>query len=178
MGNTDKIEYIDMATLGNAADFGNLQVAGDNYGGASNDTRALFAGGYTGSGVISTVLIATPQATADDYGDLIDTDTWGCTGLADATRAVFGGGNDGSDIDTIQYMAIASTGTAYDFGDLVSGVARNKGACANSTRGVFAGGYSNAVMDVITIQTTSTVTDFGDLIDSISDYGGISGMNA
>ena len=57
-------------------------------------------------------------------------------GVADATRAVFGGGIGGSTTNTIEYFTIATLGNATDFGDLLLAVARNT-ACSDTTRGVF-----------------------------------------
>jgi hypothetical protein len=42
------IDYITVATTGNATDFGDLTVARYFLAGASNATRGVFAGGYTG----------------------------------------------------------------------------------------------------------------------------------
>jgi hypothetical protein len=64
------IDYITIATTGNATDFGDLTVARYFLGGASNATRGVFAGGSTGSvqNVIDYVTIAT-TGNATDFGD-------------------------------------------------------------------------------------------------------------
>jgi hypothetical protein len=41
------MDYITIATTGNAVDFGDLTVARHNLAGVSNATRGVFGGGYT-----------------------------------------------------------------------------------------------------------------------------------
>jgi len=74
------IDYVTIATLGNATDFGNLTVARTLAGGASNNTRAAFSGGSTPSysNVIDYVTIGS-TGNATDFGDL-PTATTGPTG--------------------------------------------------------------------------------------------------
>ena len=40
---------------------------------------------------------------------------------SDGSRGVFGGGNDGNDVNTIEYITIATPGNATDFGDMTQG---------------------------------------------------------
>ena len=76
----DNIEYITMATTGNAVDFGDLDAAmsGCNSTGTSNGTRGIIAGGYsTGWALIDVINYVTIQSTGNsqDFGDL-STATW------------------------------------------------------------------------------------------------------
>ncbi len=67
------IEYITMATKGNATDFGDLNYSNrQEGGGASSSTRGLFMGGYSPSSVntIDYVEIMT-TGNASDFGDLV-----------------------------------------------------------------------------------------------------------
>ena len=84
------------------------------------------------------------------------------------------GGKTPSNINTIQYITIASTGNATDFGDLT--VARAlPGGASNSTRGIFAGGEAPSIsniIDYITIASTGNGADFGDLTISVARHGG------
>jgi len=71
----------------------------------------------------------------------------------------------GTVYNTVQYVSIQSMGNAIDFGD-ASTTIRNNGALASSTRALSAGGANpstTAVIDLFTIATTSSATDFGDL---------------
>ena len=46
----------------------------------------------------------------------------------DATRGIWGGGDNGSNLNTIDYVTIATTGNASDFGDLTVARHRTNGA--------------------------------------------------
>jgi hypothetical protein len=169
------IDYVTIATLGNAADFGDLTVGRYTVAGASSTTRALFAGGYFYDGfdnffnVIDYVTIAT-LGNATDFGDLTN-NVCSAAGASSTTRALFAGGyNEGdgySDIffNVIDYVTIATLGNAADFGDLT--VSRDTEAGASSKiRAIFAGGYDLNflnVIDYVTIATLGNAADFGDL---------------
>ena len=85
----------------------------------------------------------------------------------DPQKALFGGGNSGGAINTIQTIQIDTTGNSTDFGDL--SVARaSLAACSSLTRGVFGGGQGGApsyllqnVLDYVTFSTSGNATDFG-----------------
>ena len=64
------------------------------------------------------------------------------TTLAPSEIGIFGGGDDGSEFNVIDYITIDTTGNATDFGDLNTG-REGTGACSNGTddRGIFAGGH-------------------------------------
>ena len=174
------IDYITIASTGNATDFGDLSQARRGNAGLASNTRGVIAGGYTGSYVntIDYVTIAT-TGNATDFGDLT-VGRYNPAGCSSPTRGLVMGGNAGAaDLNVIDYITIATTGNAIDFGDLT--VARN-GACASSSiRGVLAGGYSSNVIDYVTIASLGNATDFGDstLIRHIpagasSGHGGLS----
>ena len=70
------IDFVTIATTGNASDFGDLTVAssGKNAGSSSDQIRGIFAGGRTGAGAseINTIDFVTIAATghASDFGDM------------------------------------------------------------------------------------------------------------
>ena len=66
------IEYVTIATLGNAQDFGDLTGANENIRGTSNKVRGVFAGGYQ-PGFTNTMQYITISSTgnAQDFGDLM-----------------------------------------------------------------------------------------------------------
>jgi len=72
-GYDNTLDYITMATTGNAADFGDLSVARYGAGLGSNNTRGVIAGGYNS---VTTYLNAIEYITVDslgngaDFGDL------------------------------------------------------------------------------------------------------------
>ena len=55
---------------------------------------------------------------------------------SNSTRGVFAGGSDPGNLNTIDFVTIASTGDATDFGDLITKRAKHKG-CGSSIRGLY-----------------------------------------
>jgi hypothetical protein len=178
------IDYITMASVGNATDFGDATADDSGGGGFSNATRGGRGGGFTGtsnpfaSNIIDYVTIAT-TGNASDFGDLSSV-RYGISGLSSSTRGIFGGGAiyTGSTVYTnvIEYITIASTGNATDFGDLLA-AGDNMSGASSATRGVFMGGVVSApnpqnVMQYITIASTGNAQDFGDLATAIKTAGG------
>tara|TARA_Y100000356_G_scaffold117374_1_gene107579 strand:+ start:240 stop:2252 length:2013 start_codon:yes stop_codon:yes gene_type:complete len=164
------IEYVTMASTGDAVDFGDLTGATKQNSSTSSSTRGLSAGGSRSSGdvnVIDFITIAS-AGNATDFGDLGDPrDTQAA--LASSTRAVFSGDRQASASNQIEYVTIASTGNATDFGDLTTTAYQHSGA-ESSTRGIFIGGVRagsiSNIVDFITIGSTGNATDFGDLTEA------------
>jgi len=117
---SDTIEYITIATTGNATDFGNLTAIKTRVASCSNDTRGIFAGAKSPSysNVIEYITIAT-TGNATDFGDLT-TATGTMGSCSDGTKGVFGGGDTGYGVpvNVVEYITIATTGNTTDFGDL------------------------------------------------------------
>ena len=162
---TNIIDYITIASTGDATNFGDLTQARQQAAGISNSTRAVLAGGYFPStfNVIDYVTIAT-TGDATDYGDLIQGLYASATG-ASPVRGVIAGSNSGGAENSISYLTIATTGNAKDFGDLSESRFRLSG-CSNSTRAVFGGGITPSntqTIEFITISTSGNGQDFGDL---------------
>ena len=115
------IDYITIASPGNATDFGDLTDSVYRNQGCSSETRGIFAGGQSPrTNVIEYITIAT-TGNATDFGDLdSEIDTGSAT--SNNTRGIFAGGNtDGGVTNKIQYITIDTTGNASDFGDLTHG---------------------------------------------------------
>jgi hypothetical protein len=70
--NSNIIDYVTIATTGNATDFGDLTVARYYISATSSSINGVFAGGYTGaySNIIDYVTIAS-TGNALDFGDLL-----------------------------------------------------------------------------------------------------------
>ena len=163
IGDVNTMDYIIIATLGNAVDFGDLTVARRALDGVSSDVRGVFGGGENGSrlNVMDYITIAT-AGNATDFGDLTVARRNVGGVSSDAGRGVFGGGYGSTYENTMDYITIATTGNATDFGNLT--VARTSpSGCNSDVRGVISGGNGSNVMDYITIATTGNATDFGDL---------------
>ena len=158
------IEYIDIASTGNTAMFGDLSVARSYVGSTASSTRAVHAGGYTGvhQDVIDFVLFST-KGIATDFGNLLSGIS-SPSGSGSNTRGIFAGSTPRSNV--IQYITIASAGNATDFGDMTVSV-QDRMSASSTTRSVMAGGYEASddvnVIDYITIASTGNATDFGDL---------------
>ena len=173
----DTIDYITIATTGNATDFGNLSQARYGLGAMANKTRTLFAGGSTGGGGNQTTIDFITPATlgnATDFGDISNdtTKTYGVMCLSSETRGIIGGGESGYS-NRIDYVTIASAGNSTTFGTLDDG--KQGATTSDGTRGVFMGGEGRTpTMDYITIASTGNATDFGDL--RVTLYGGSHGL--
>ena len=180
-GVINTIEYVTVAALGDAVDFGDLTVARRHAGPAGNHTRGIWAGGETaGSNTITNVMDYVTFAStgnAADFGD--NGGTRGAGGCGSPTRAIWGGGQTGpTGIDVIDYAAFATTGNTTDFGNLTQARA-NLAGCSNTTRAVWAGGSNPTpaqynIIDYATIATTGNAVDFGDLITTVYSISGCS----
>ena len=88
------LQYITIATTGNAVDFGNLTIpmgGGSSSGTQSNHIRGVFAGASTPSNVnnIEYVTIAS-SGNGFDFGDL-SSDSWNQTGACSNSHGGLGG---------------------------------------------------------------------------------------
>ena len=120
-GTVNTIDFVTIATLGDATDFGDLSAIRSHPGGASNATRGLFCGGYVPGNLdtIDFITIAT-LGNAVDFGNFIASGN-GLAGVASPTRAVFGGAHP-SPYNNYGFVEFATTGNAQDFGDLSGNV--------------------------------------------------------
>lgn len=172
---TNVIDYINIASTGNATDFGDQTAAAESNGGASSSTRGLSAGGEIAGGaprsnIIEYITIAS-TGNAIDFGDLAAGSYW-LAGTSNETRALLGSGTESSGVmsQRMTYVTIASTGNATDFGNLVTSnnYTRGLGSASSSTRALFAGaaggsGQYQADIEYYTIATTGTSETFGNL---------------
>jgi hypothetical protein len=162
------IDYINIASTGNATDFGDLTYA-RTLAGCGSSTRGLFGSGFPASyNVIDYVTIAT-TGNATDFGDLFVART-DLTSCSNSTRGIWAGGyTDPPEVfqNVIDYVTIATTGNATDFGDLTSGRVLRADGCSSTTRAVFTGGDNlsgtRRTIDYVTIATTGNATSFGQL---------------
>ena len=178
---SDTIDYISISTLGNAQDFGNLSQARWTGGSAASSTRAVAAGGETGS-IVNTIDFGTFASTGNfsDFGDLATGMGQGVGGASSSTRGVFFGGGAPSKSNVIQYISIASEGNSVDYGDLsYTADAQTEGICGSPIRGIAAGGNTGSKINnisYITLTTLGNAVDFGDLTLARGTAG--SGSNA
>jgi hypothetical protein len=172
------IEKIEIATLGDATDFGDL-----SYGrlmkdvACSSTTRALFGGGYiVGSGDSNAIDFVTISSGggANDFGNLNVATLRDGGKACNSTRGIWASGQivPLGTINTIQFVTMATTGDASDFGDLTKD-RRDAYGVQNSTRAVFAGQETKIpadavvnILDFITMATTGNAQDFGDMFEA------------
>ena len=173
------MEYITIATLGNASNFGDTTVAAGTRGSCSSPTRGVIAGGYVGPNRTNVIDYVTFASTGDalDFGDLTLEASNMC-GCSSSIRGIFHPGQTPTILNTIEFITIASLGNATDFGDLTE-ARTNANSCSSLARGVFAGGTNPTpsvvnTIDYITIATTGDAVDYGDLDNVRQTFGACS----
>ena len=179
------VDYIEMNTLGNALDFGDLSMMSPQYaGGTMSPVRAVYFGG-TATNVPKSEKIDffnfASKGNSVTFGVLSSGGgTHNGTQPSSNTRGVIAGPSQPERIKYIEYITIASEGNSVHFGDLT--LERNgSGSGGGGTRGFWAGGtgvspsytYVN-IIDFITISTTGNAEDFGDIVSRSSGYSGCS----
>ena len=165
------IEYVTIATQGNALNFGDRTVIGRSPTAVSSETRVCMAGG--GSTYTNIIDFITTSTTGDatNFGDLGDPRTGFSNSMQSTTRGIFAGGYQAPSpfpaVNTLEYITMASAGDATNFGDMTSaGTNSYGGSMSSNTRGVTALGNSPGATNIInyvTIATTGDAIDFGDM---------------
>ena len=123
------MDYVTIATPGNATDFGDFTVSARSRDAVSNKTRGVWGGGHGALNTMDYITIATP-GNSTDFGDLTETknNTASCS---DGTKGLCGGGQPSGFSNVIDYVTISTIGNATDFGDLT--VAGSEfGACSGA----------------------------------------------
>ena len=177
-GRDNTIQYVTIASLGDAQEFGDL-IADSSYSAAAtacSPTRGVMGGGTKlVSGSTNSIGYITMATTGDsvDFGDALSSDTGPSGVVSSSTRGVF---MHSSPIAS-EFITISTLGNAQTFGDI--GVSINgSGGVTNSIRGVNAGAYDSPTnvntITFVNIASTGEGTDFGDLIRSLSSIGGLS----
>ena len=171
----NSMDFVDIGTLGNATDFGDLtETKNTGPGAASSTTKGIIVGGNGGAeGTYANRMESITLASAGNGSDFANL-TAGVQELmtgscGSTTRGIFQGGSTASgtvNINTITYVTIATTGSDSDFGDL--NVGRQRGAqSSSSVRGLSLGGSKSGDnaddIEYITIASTGNATDFGNL---------------
>ena len=134
--NSNHIDYITIASIGNATDFGDMLGNYQAQGRAMSTTRGLASGNYGASNLIEYITIAT-TGNSTDFGDRTIA-VYSATGTSDNTRGVFAGG-DGPTTNIIDFVTIATTGNATDFGDMTSAKGSSLAATSDSIIGCIGG---------------------------------------
>jgi hypothetical protein len=180
------INYWSTASTGNASDFGNLQQAFHSGAAVSNSTRACYAGGtHYANGNTNAIQYVTIASTgnASDFGDLTSKAAYQASGATSSTRGLYVNGNrDDVNYRRVDYITIASTGNATNWGDTEEMGLTNPAAGSNGVKAAVFGGYDTGStypsgkstrMNVMTIATTGSAADFGDLVKGVYSTTGV-----
>ena len=178
------LDYVTIATLGNATDFGDLTVPRSAKSGGSSSTRGIFINGRFSPAaayynIIDYVTISS-TGNAFDFGDLTNHFNPAATGTSNQVRGVYGGGYfDYATAGNIAnlwlgnmgYYTIATKGNSSYFGELAD-KGRKSFTGSNGTRGIFGStrggtpGEANIwinTIEYVSIMTTGNAQDFGDM---------------
>ena len=175
-GNTQLIEYVNIATQGNSTNFGTLTVSHDTQpGSCASSIRGIFAGGNPLTNVIDYITIAS-EGNAIDFGDLTVARLY-VGGSSSSTRGIFAGGFTPTptniNLNIIDYITIATIGNALDFGDLIATRSGNA-SCSSPTRSVIFSAEANVsnTIQFVTIASTGNAIRFGELNVTKTTYHG------
>ena len=119
-GTVGEMDYVTIASTGDAKDFGDLITPTHRLGGCSSAIRGLFFGGGGAPSITNTISYITIATTGNiqDFGDLVQAQEF-TSGTSSSTRGVKVGGSDPSPgpyspVGTIEYFEIATTGNAQE----------------------------------------------------------------
>ena len=190
---SNMLDYVQISTIGNSLDFGDLTVARYVLGACSSATRGIIPGGNGNPAELRTIDVVTMASVGNaiEFGDMMQR-RWGCAASSNSIRAVVAAGRNNSasnTINSIESLTIASNGSSVDFGSLA--IPRDRfTSCATQTRSVFIGGQNNPAgtvtnsIEFITIATGGEAQDFGDQHNSTQyahascsdSHGGLGGF--
>ena len=164
-GVVNTIQYINIATTGNAQDFGDLAAIGYGNASFSNRTRGI----YLDNNPANQYINLTSTGNSVSLGDAQDANgEWGRGAAANDIRGLYQ--YDSGSVNTMEYFTISSDAKGQDFGDAMS-TYTGKGCCgASPTRYLFGGGAGSPwasaqynAIEYVTFQTLGNSSAFGDL---------------
>ena len=162
----DTIDYVTIATTGDATDYGDLQQARASASAVSDGIRGVIMGGSTGTSqnTIDYITIAIPTGSGVDFGDLtsINSSSGAVTdGIIALNPTAWPTGNQ------IDKLTIATLGSAIDFGNILTLARFGLMPASDGHRGLWAGGNASNVrsdvIDYVTIAIPTNAIDFGNL---------------
>ena len=180
-GTLNLIDFITIASTGNAVDYGDLENKRETGASFASPTRGLNMGGRvqpanTKMNNIEFVTIAS-TGNAQDFGDLTIARI-AAAGASNSTRGlIMGGSTMPADTTDISFMTIASRGNSTHFGDLTNVTDYPLGAMASPTRACVGGGNypsMNDDIEYVNIATQGNSVFFGNLLAAKGDGAGCS----
>ena len=177
----NNIDFVEIATTGNAQDFGDSDEVGYNKTGVSSSTRGVYTQGRiynpsagSGSNAIEFITIAS-KGNGQDFGQLVGGGRVTlCNAAMSSTRGILAGGilspvppPSTNFTNIIEFVTMATLGNSVNFGELDKTGGRSNGNCSSSTRAVFSVATQSPadgnVLNFVTIASTGDAQDFGDL---------------
>ena len=165
------IDFFNIESAGNAADFGDLSDGRWAITTGASNTRGIFAGGDS-PGDVNLVEFITIASTgnASDFGDIGTGGHRSASGVSNQTRMVAAGGDKDphpNQMNTIQFITIATTGNFVDSGgDLLDKKQSMTNSVNSPIRGIFSGGFTPSGVErieFINMTTMGNGQDFGTL---------------
>ena len=155
----DDLQKLQISTLGNSSEFGELTEASGNGMGASDGSRGIIT--HSDADVDFVNILTDGNATfwGDQHTNQIQ------AGVAsDGSKAIMFGGEIGSAVDNIGYLQINSLGYAADWGGELSGARRYIGATSDGNRAIICQGFSATdTIEFISMSALgSSASDFGE----------------
>ena len=167
-GPQNTMDFVEIATTGNAQDFGDLTTATRNIACCASSTRGTFAGGQTPSNtsIIGYVTISSSGG-ANDFGDLTQATTDMNLGvLSDNIRGIMMMGSPSGIQGTLEFITIPTTGNSSEFGAVAP--RRHAATMSSPVRSVFCSGKNDITsvyiktIDFVITQTRGESTTFGE----------------
>ena len=167
-------------------DFGDTMNITATMCGCSSPTRGIFCSGRITSPTtvwmsrVEEVTIAA-KGNSVEFGDLTVAPAAGAS-FSNSVRGFFAGGHTNPNYDSIDpapvdSISLLSGGNAVRFGDLSAKRTSTTGT-ASQTRGFVLGGYYDGsisnVIEFMTLATTGSIEDFGDLVNKLESGGSLS----
>ena len=165
-GKVSEIDFVNISSLGNAVNFGQLTADINQVAGSASEVRGLYGGGWDGSTRQdrNEYITIASEGNAIDFGNLTQgrSHPGSCNS---STRSLVAGGYGPNYRNEIDYVEIATIGNSVDFGDIIT--SRDELAGLSSpVRGIFAGGATPSKqkeIEFVTIASKGNAIRFGDL---------------
>ena len=188
-GQLNTIQKIEIATTGDATDFGDMISDRYSGGGCASSVRGFVVGGRKEASPAPDYLLKTQSIVfssgggASYWGDLNQGGT-GLRAVSNNTRGLVMGGHPSTSENVIDYFTLPTQGSASSFGDLTKYVYAG-GMASSPTRGLYAGGQTNPyfnspsyvkvkTIDYSTFATKGNAIRFGELSLTLRGHSGAS----
>lgn len=182
-GYTNAVDYVTIATTGNTTSWGSVISRSAAFGaGSGSTTRGIFHAGAWSSGYNGLHWYVTFATTGQslEFGE--DAGRQQIFAGSSSTRSIWGGGRgpDSSQLPTVRFLTIATTGSFNSFGSLtaIGSYWYDPTGSSNSIRAIAGGGQAGEAsnyfsnIQYFTIATTGNAENFGSLTASKNVSGG------